>query len=304
MVERLLFVRGEFQSTGATKATEMQRPWTVTLDANLSEEALTAVLPYDLTSACWFSGSAVLAAAWKDHPDKRLQLYLLRPPSADPVQFLTSDSENDMPNWSPSANATTFVRFPGSTRTPRGRRRYRPYATAVLGPSSLMCVDDALAVREFIHRDDSELFDPIWSPDGASIAFVERRFGTGGELVVAIRVLGVESGEVSTVWEDRNVGLWSPTWNPTADRLLFERTSGRNEILSVGRQGGTPELVIGNGGMPAMSADGRLAFCRGGSTAEAPISIFLLEPGASEPTKLTRGLDISARDYKPCWWVG
>jgi tricorn protease len=82
---------------------------------------------------------------------------------------------------------------------------------------------------------------PLWSPDGARIAFVSNRSGNGD-----VYVLTVASGELRRVTFD-DVGDQLDNWSRDGRSLYFSSTSrdvaGMSDVWRVGAEGGTPVQV-------------------------------------------------------------
>jgi tricorn protease len=105
---------------------------------------------------------------------------------------------------------------------------------------------------------------PIWSPDGARLAFASRRDGN-----FDVYVIPLEEGEVRRLTYHSEADL--PTdWTPDGEFVLFhsrrEILDGRNRgIYKVPLTGGTPFPVMSTGGrLAVLSQDGkRLAYIRG-----------------------------------------
>lgn len=95
---------------------------------------------------------------------------------------------------------------------------------------------------------------PVWSPDGARIAFSSRRSGKSELYVID-----------ADARNERRLGFGdSPAWSPVAAKLAFtrERTDGRAEVVTV-NEDGSGEVVVGLGSGPQWSPSGsELAFVR------------------------------------------
>jgi TolB protein len=130
---------------------------------------------------------------------------------------------------------------------------------------------------------------PVWSPDGAHIAFVcclplhdgidvLNADGTG------LRQLARATGQVGT-----------PSWSPDSKRLAFSSyDDGR--IEEIGVDGSNPHTLIENGSDPSWAPDGRyIVFL---SDRDGDLEIFSARPDGTQQRQLTRN---TAPDYEPMW---
>lgn len=110
-----------------------------------------------------WSSRGEIAFVLSDDPDDRQEIRESRPPGISvissrggPVRTLAADGFN--PDWSPSGERLAFVRF-GSTFQPHNK---------------LFVVNrDGSGLRR-VYRGPGNLLSPTWSPDGRTIAFLER----------------------------------------------------------------------------------------------------------------------------------
>jgi Tol biopolymer transport system component len=107
-----------------------------------------------------------------------------------------------------------------------------------------------------VHTDSQ----PAFSHDGRSLAFVRRRFGTGGGPYGALVVVDVASGALKHLTRDDALAL-SPVWSPD-DRFIYF-TSSRGGALNVWKipavSGETEQITAGQGDDTDidLSGDGR-----------------------------------------------
>ncbi|WP_456819072.1 hypothetical protein [Cellulomonas sp. URHB0016] len=105
--------------------------------------------------------------------------------------------------------------------------------------------DDLTAVPFDYERDDADIdVDPVWSPDGSTIAFVRAASdGDGGHQPSHLWIVSVRDdetfGEATQVtMSDEDASHWDsgPTWSPDGTHLAFARISQSGESPAVGPQ--------------------------------------------------------------------
>ncbi|MDX1332795.1 MAG: MdsD protein, partial [Robiginitalea sp.] len=147
--------------------------------------------------------------------------------------------------------------------------------------------------------------NPVWSPDGAWIAFSGGRYGNNDVYAIAAgggipnRLTYHSAGDMAYSWENDQILF-------TTSRA-FRQVERDPEIYRVAPGGGTPErLLDAVGNMPALSPDGRyIAFTRGSCrvareqySGPADKEIWLYD---TENKAYTRITDNEVNDYMPRW---
>jgi Tol biopolymer transport system component len=89
--------------------------------------------------------------------------------------------------------------------------------------------------------DDERNYDPVWSPDGARIAFVREVPGGADIFTISPEGMGLERVLMTAKWE------YDPIWSPDSSRLLFQRVLDRAytraDLWTVGQDGSAVERV-------------------------------------------------------------
>jgi TolB protein len=158
---------------------------------------------------------------------------------------LTGTLGGDEPSWSPDGKLIAFLRKDGIW----------------------VMRADGSGARQIRH--DSKMVDqwPAWSPDGRRISFVESPACGLCSIGIpfAVNVMNADGSGVRAL-TDKASSL-PAAWSPDGRTVVFssEWTSGLQSIRLDGS--GLRQLTKGPDGYPTWSADGRLAFLRGATTA-------------------------------------
>ena len=124
-------------------------------------------------------------------------------------------------------------------------------------------------------------WDPVWSPDGSTIAFA--RMPTHDEAGAGIYVINRDGSGLRRL---TGPGHWdaNPTWSPDGSRLAFYR-DGAIHVMNANDGSGVTRLTD-DGEHPAWSPDGtRIAFW---SSADGRPGIYTITPTGSGRTRITR----------------
>lgn len=204
-----------------------------------------------------------LAPAWSG--DSR-QIAFERPTSTGPLVMLYNlDSDNQ----------TVLIGGSRPAWAPRAGSQQIAYGTSngATAPSSIYLIDVNTGVRVLLASDGS---DPLWSPDGAAVAFVTSNQD--------ISVVTLAPANVSTVGKG-----WSYTWSVDGQRLAYisAKPAGRPMIWT-GQSGESTALLERNDidGL-AWSPDGALMLVSLVNTG----GLWLVDSDSRDMLKLSDGRD-------------
>ena len=143
---------------------------------------------------------------------------------------------------SPAQAATPMIAF---TRSVAGLGRSETYVVNA----------DGSRLRNLTHDWGLE-GEPVWSPDGRTIAF--ERPGFDG-----IWVMNADGSERRSLTQGRGGG-GAPSWSPDGRRIAFSRNRGGTpDVYVMNADGSGPRRLVRDGLLPAWSPDGRtIAFVR------------------------------------------
>jgi len=126
--------------------------------------------------------------------------------------------------------------------------------------------------------------DPVWSPDGATLAFGCLPGGPKAGLnrdSTVLRMIDLKTGKISVLAGSQ--GLWSPRWSPDGRYLIALSFPGPADLVLYDTQTREQRKLFTskNGGWPAWSRDGRYAYVMDGITEyRVRISDGVVEPVA------------------------
>lgn len=199
-----------------------------------------------------------------------------------------------IPAWSPDAQWIAFTVSPKSGPASAAGPQANP-APGQIGPPST-----SLGASIWIARSDGsesrrvsaegiDAINPVWSPDGKSIAFSVGAGISGTDIEIApITEAGIADG--FGVAEDAAANDWGPSWSPDGLTVLFvSNRSGNDELWSVKTDSGaTPVQLTDDGAgdwVPVYSRDGsRIAFV---SDRTGEPEIWTMAPDGSDARNLT-----------------
>jgi len=131
----------------------------------------------------------------------------------DRVQLTFGPIKPVLPRWSPNGETILFFDFPGGQSHP-GRMYMMPAAGG--------------APRELLPSDPQNEQDPTWSSDGKRIAFGNDANDANAIDGPAIRILDVQSGQISLVPGSEK--MFSPRWSPDG-RYLAAMTTDSTRLM-------------------------------------------------------------------------
>ncbi len=208
------------------------------------------------------------------------------------------------PAWSPAGDVIVYtLRSVVPTGAPPSTSLIGGASQPVtIGTSKLWAVaPDGRSLGRIYGRGDEVGFDPVWSPDGARLAFRGQVSDNNASTVVLSDLsadpLSLPAGPGSAI-----------TWSPDSTHAAFDESipdnggNVRNRIVIAGMDGGTRALLgndAGHESMPTWSPDGsRLAFIRQNDGTPAA-DLWVAQPDGSGLTRLLGGDGFSSE--MPAW---
>jgi Tol biopolymer transport system component len=137
---------------------------------------------------------------------------------------------------------------------------------------------------------------PVWSPDGAAIAFVSDRSGNDD-----IYVMRSDGSDVTNLTNNAHVDSY-PNWSPDGTRIVFvsDRDGGQRIYVMNADGTGQTQLTINAGAdlFPSFSPDGtQIAFVRGCLACDAA-DVYIMHADGSTVTRLTTSAQVQSG---PVW---
>jgi Tol biopolymer transport system component len=146
--------------------------------------------------------------------------------------------------------------------------------------------------------------DPVFSPDGGSLAFAANR---GGSFELFVLQFAAGSREVQVTADGGS--NFQPAWSPDG-RLIAFYSARRGGIWAIPALGGTPRQLTEFGSHPAWSPDGRrLAFSSDATAALSanataalpPSTLWLVDADGRNPRQVTRPGEPPGGHGAPIW---
>lgn len=163
------------------------------------------------SGARWSPDGSRLIMAAKTGEDDSWQLYTSSFEGTYPEKLTSGARQFHDPAWSPDGKQITYVAYPTGYQgiDPRRLEVHRANAD---GSGEVRLTFDAVED----HR-------PVWSPDGAMIAYESRLNKQGAVGSWAIRVVCVDASGNRSVVEDGHLNS-SPSWGVAGESLYFHRS--------------------------------------------------------------------------------
>lgn len=149
--------------------------------------------------------------------------------------------------------------------------------------------------RLVLVRGDDVLGSPVWSPDGATLAFACKRGGASAiQRLCHVPSAGGEAPDLTSSWAA------SPDWAPDGKRIAYvaHDALGKEQIFVMNANGGGAAALTeeGNNSHPTWSPDGtRIAFV---SDVPGNPEVMIVSAAGGSPANVSSN---TARDAFPAW---
>ncbi|MBP2681674.1 MAG: serine/threonine protein kinase, partial [Candidatus Krumholzibacteriota bacterium] len=145
----------------------------------------------------------------------------------------------------------------GPTISPDGKKVAIEVYDVMGGTPDIWIYDVDRGIRTRFTFDSAPETDPVWSPDGARIAFASARDGTPDIFVKSVFGGGTEVPVISS-----DASKWPADWTPDGKLIVFQEAGngGAMDICAVPAGGGASLAVVHssyNETQPSVSPDGR-----------------------------------------------
>ncbi|MBS1810482.1 MAG: PD40 domain-containing protein [Acidobacteria bacterium] len=274
-----------------------------------------------------------LAFVWRGEKDDNADIYVRLVDGGNSVQVTNQTGDDVNPSWSPDGRTIAFYRSTNegdgiylvpalggaerkltdtwATRSGFGSHTWLHWSPqgnwivvsdkpSAQEPFSLFLLAPDTGERKRLTTAPASVVgdcSPVFSPDGKQIAFVRLVSSVLGEIYL-VAAEGSEPKRLTFSGE----GISSLTWTPNGKEIVFSsRYGGKNRLLRVSVEGGTPQWVAASGNdaiYPAFSGPGnRLAWTR--NTDNTDVFRLALKEDGDSNHQLTSIIASTASEISP-----
>ncbi len=222
--------------------------------------------------------------------DGNAEIYLMRADGSQPINLTQHEAWDGHPCWSPDGRLIAFA----SDR--HGEREQRKGSGFYNTDIFVMKADGTDA--EQLTIDPVSAFNPRWSPDGRSIAYVSLR-----DTLSAIFRIQLPSGDVRRL-STNDWPVWDPSWSPDGTQIAFIeqlRPAESHVWVMAADGGGARQLTVDRSlrRSPTWAPDGtRVAFAGYSSADGGASDIYVISIGGGAEEHI---VDHPGEDRDPDW---
>jgi Tol biopolymer transport system component len=223
-------------------------------------------------------------------------IYVESADGANRVQVTAAGSVSSGPTWSPDSMRLLFAMKIDPLNTSwRYSKGSDLYSIAADGNQLRQLTDNRSTTAV-----DS---DAVWSPDGATIAFMRKSAAMDTSATYKIYAINADGSGVRQLSDpDRTLADFAPDWSPDGKQLVFDRRGGAGSVMVMNRDGSNVR-TLASGREPVWAPDGATIAYLGANSS----GLYIMNTDGSDqrlianPTAGTGSTGMTNYELEPVW---